>query len=201
MTNEQSIERLVARAREGDRGAFETLVARHRDRLLASIRNRRGPRQDGRDEAEDVLNETLVRAFQSLPTFELREEDSFLRWLFTIARNVEVDSARRQARTTLSLSAAQEAQDPGPSPSASLRRNERFERLEKAIAALPPHYREVIRLARIEGLKTQEVAARLGKSEEAVKHILARALRELRTEMGDTESFHLPDRRLDAEDR
>lgn len=60
----------------------------------------------------------------------------------------------------------------------------------------------MIRLARIEGLKIQEIAERLGMSRDSVKHLLARALASLRAGFGDTESPDLPDRRLrfDGED-
>ncbi|MBN1419388.1 MAG: sigma-70 region 4 domain-containing protein, partial [Planctomycetes bacterium] len=63
-----------------------------------------------------------------------------------------------------------------------------------------PEYREAIRLARIEGLKVKEIAERLGKSPGAVKHLLARGLKELRRRFGETESFHLPDRNLRMEE-
>jgi RNA polymerase sigma-70 factor (ECF subfamily) len=78
----------------------------------------------------------------------------------------------------------------------ALRREERFERLEKALRGLSPDHREVIVLARIEGLQMKEIAERLGRSNSAVKNLLLRALKELKSSFGDTESFHLPDRSL-----
>ncbi len=81
---------------------------------------------------------------------------------------------------------------PSPSPSQGLRREERLERLQRAIHRLPKHYREVVRLSRIEGLNSRQVAERLGKSPEAIRHILVRALRLLRDDMGDTRSLSLP---------
>jgi DNA-directed RNA polymerase specialized sigma24 family protein len=74
-----------------------------------------------------------------------------------------------------------------------LRRGERLERLRAAIAHLKPEQRQAIELARLEGLKIQEIAARLGKSPGAVKQLLARALDNLRASFGDTESLGLPD--------
>jgi RNA polymerase sigma-70 factor (ECF subfamily) len=197
MVKEQRIDALVARAKRGDRSAFQDLVARFRERLLASIRSRRPGREV---DPEDILNETILRAFEAIERFTYEDEDSFLRWLFTISRNVQIDAGRR-TRAVLSLSAAERVEAPEPSPSRVMRRGERFDRLEQAIEALPSHYREVIRLVRIEGLKTKEAAERLGKSTDAVKHLLARALDLLRTEIGDTESFHLPDRSLGEKGR
>jgi RNA polymerase sigma factor (sigma-70 family) len=77
-----------------------------------------------------------------------------------------------------------------------LRREERFERLEKSLQSLSPDHREVILLARIEGLQIAAIAERLGRSKSAVKSLLLRALKELKRSFGDTESFHLPDRSL-----
>ncbi len=64
---------------------------------------------------------------------------------------------------------------------------------------LPPEYREVVRLSRLEGLKTKEVAERLGKSPDSVKHLLARAIQALRGKLDETGSLLLPDRRLGGE--
>ena len=64
---------------------------------------------------------------------------------------------------------------------------------------MPPDYREVIRLSRIAGMKTSDIAEHMGRSSAAVKQLLFRALRRLRESFGDTESLHLPDRRFDSE--
>jgi RNA polymerase sigma factor (sigma-70 family) len=81
-----------------------------------------------------------------------------------------------------------------------MRREERWERLEKSLAALSPDHREVIRLARIEGLEVREIAARMGRTPSAVKNLLLRALKELKRSFGDTESLRLPGgRSLEAE--
>ncbi len=82
------------------------------------------------------------------------------------------------------------------SPSRDLRRGERFDRLEQAIERLSADHREVVLLTRIEGLALAAVARRMGRSEEATKKLLWRALRELRRHFGDTESLSLPDRSL-----
>lgn len=185
---------LVGRAQEGDRGAFEELVARYKDRVLDSIRARYR-RQGFAGDGEDVLDETVLRAFQSLGRFEWKDEDCFLKWLLGISRNVQLDELRRK-RPVLSLEAIEEAESEGPTPSQALRREERFDRLKRAVEALPRDYRDVVYLSRIEGLKIKEVAGRLGKSADSVKHLLARALRLLREKIGETQSFHLPARDL-----
>ena len=105
----------------------------------------------------------------------------------------------RRNRSILSLDSAERAESADPSPSRALGREERFDRLEQAIANLPEDYRDVVRLSRIEGLKTKEVAERLGKSTDSVKHLLARSIQMLRRNLEETGSLHLPDRRLFSE--
>ena len=80
-----------------------------------------------------------------------------------------------------------------------MRREERFERLEASLEKLSVDHREVILLTRVEGLTFAETAARMGRSPDAVKQLLYRALRELRSTFGETASLHLPDRRLGGE--
>jgi len=78
-----------------------------------------------------------------------------------------------------------------------LRREERFAQLQRALDGLGPEDREVILLARIQGLPLKEIATRMGRSHAAVAQLLSRALRKLKRSFGDTESLHLPDRSLE----
>ena len=68
--------------------------------------------------------------------------------------------------------------------------------MEKALESLSDDHRQVVTLARLEGLKVKEIAKRMDRSPDAVKKLLARALMHLKESFGDTESFHLPDRVL-----
>jgi RNA polymerase sigma factor (sigma-70 family) len=77
-----------------------------------------------------------------------------------------------------------------------MRRNERFEQLERCMRTLSTDHQEVVRLARIDGLPIREVARRMNRSPEAAKKLLWRALKELRKTFRDTESLHLPPRTL-----
>lgn len=198
MAEKETTESLVSRAQQGDRAAFDEVAERCRQRLLDSIRTGLHAGEGALYDPEDVVNETFLRAFECLSSFEWHGEESFLRWLFGISRNVRLHEMRRM-RPTLSLANAERTESQDPTPSRALRREERFERLERAIAGLPPEYREVVRLCRIDGLKTKEAAARLGKSTDSVKHLLARAIQALRGKLEETESLHLPDRNLGGE--
>lgn len=189
----------VERAREGDRGAFDELVMRFRDRLASSIRGwsrfRLGPRLD----VDEVLHETFVRAFRSIESFEWRDEDSFLRWLCGVARRAmaQLIQDRRGVGAT---ETAENVPVSGPSPSRIERRHERFDRLEAALDQLSPEYRTVLLLSRVEGLTAPQIADRMDRSPNAVRHLLVRALRELRERFGDeTASLNLPDRQFRGE--
>lgn len=198
MTEHPSTQALVREARSGDRDAFEELARRHRDRLLEAIRSwskfQVGPPVD----AEDVVQESFLRAFGSLGGFEWQDEDAFFRWLCGIARRAlaqAIKDSLRAARPDERL----QAHSRDPSPSRALGREERFDRLEAALERLSPDHRQAIRLCRIEGLTSAEVARRMKRSPEAVRQLLVRALRDLREAFGDTQSFHLPPRRLKPE--
>jgi RNA polymerase sigma-70 factor (ECF subfamily) len=148
-------------------------------------------------EVGDIVQETLAHALDSLGRFQWEGEQSFRRWLNGIARNVILKAARTH-EVPLEPGYEMDVPQGGPSPSRVLRREERFDRLQEALEALTPEQREVVLLSRIEGLKAKEIAARTGRSEDAVKQLMLRGLRSLRRGVGDTESLHLPDRRLDA---
>ena len=189
---------LVSRARSGDRAAFDELAARVRDRLLARISGEVGPKLREKVGLDDVLQEVLLRGYEAIQRLEGRDEATFLSWLHGIAHNVVRNLARRKGvKKELALTQDQPGSD--ISPSRQLRRQERFDRLSNAVERLSPDYRTVIRLARIDGLKIREIAARMNRSPSAVKNLLFRAMGELRKTFGDTESLNLPDRRMGEE--
>jgi RNA polymerase sigma-70 factor (ECF subfamily) len=188
---------LVERAQRGDAAALDLLFAECRPRLVALAAGLIGERVRCEVEPDDALQETYARACASIGTFEWRGEDSFLRWLSVILRNVILEAAKRQARAPGPLEeAALPAKD--PSPSRRLRREERFDRLQGAINYLSPDHRQVVVLSRIEGLPLNQVAERMGRSHAAVRQLLRRALQHLRERLGDTESLGLPPRGLDG---
>jgi len=192
---------LFARAQAGDRAAFDGLVGRTEERLRAVVERRIGGSLRHEVDAADVVQETFLRAFRSLSTIEWQGEEAFLRWLARIAEHVVLDAARRHKKLRfIALEDMESGAEPagsGPSPSTAVQREERFERLEQALSALPADHRTVIRLVRLDGLPLHEVARRMDRSVNAVSHLLHRALRGLRSAFGDTDSFHLPARRLD----
>jgi RNA polymerase sigma-70 factor, ECF subfamily len=174
---------LLERARGGDRSAFEELFGRYRRRLAVLVHYKLPAGLRGAIDPEDVLQETLLRAFRGLEGFHYTAPGSFQRWLARIADNVVADMGRRRASRKRAAE-RQESHPPEPidsrTPSRLLARKEQLAGLLGRLDALPPAYREVILLARMEGLSTGEVAERMGKSREAVSLLLHRALARLR---------------------
>jgi RNA polymerase sigma-70 factor (ECF subfamily) len=190
-----------------------TLVHRARDREPAAIReiirtnNRRlfrVARAVLRDdtEAEDVVQETYVRAFSRLAEF--RGDAAIGTWLTRIALN-EALGRRRRARPTVDIEGLAEMPDddgaailpfPGgsqPRPDAALGRTEVREMLQRAIDGLPDLFRVVFMLRDVEGCDIDETAAQLGIRPETVKTRLFRARRLLRTALESELSAGLSD--------
>jgi len=189
---------LVARAKNGDREALDQLLSPLRKELLDGIRVKIGPALREKLDPEDVLQEVQLRALRSVERFRWQGEGSVRAWLEGIATNLILQSAksagRRREHPILGEPPATDV-----SPSRGERREERFERLKKSVDELPPDYRTVVHLARIEGLKMREIAERMGRTESAVKNLLFKAMQKLRDSFGDTESLSLPDRELGDE--
>jgi RNA polymerase sigma-70 factor (ECF subfamily) len=168
-------------------------------RLRSAVIRLTGEHLRNEADPDDVLQEVFSRAFQSLAGFEWKGEESFYRWLRGIAENRILRAAdrKRRARVLQLRSDVAASSTAAVSPSRALRREERFDRLQKALESLSPAHREVVLLARIEGLEVKEIARRLGKSVSAVQSLLFRALKELKRSFGDTRSLHLPARSLE----
>jgi RNA polymerase sigma-70 factor (ECF subfamily) len=140
----------------------------------------------------DVVQDVLIHALGGLTGFTYENEGDFVRWLSRIAENALRDNwegfhaQKRDIRKERPLgnggrrSSSRRSGVPGPvattTPSVILSRKEDLARLEKAIDALKPEYKEVIVLTRIEGLGYPQIADRLGKSSEAVRKLVSRAM-------------------------
>jgi len=186
---------LVQKAKKGDHEAFEQLISRHQKRLEGLIRSRMRRYRLVNIDPADILQEVLLRSFRALHHFCWQGEDSFMRWLGAIVENVILGMVKQLSRHRI-LRLNRSVPGAGESPSRTLRRNERFDRLEASLMRLREEYRTVILLARIEGLSIKEIARRMERSESSVKNLLLRALKALRRIFGDTASLGLPDREL-----
>jgi RNA polymerase sigma-70 factor (ECF subfamily) len=182
---------LIERFREGDETAFSQLFAKYRPRLGVLIRYKLGAALRERVEVDDILQEVFLAASKDIGSFTYRSAGSFMSWLSRIADHVIVDEARsqaRQKRRAAEVVRFQSAGNPGgpepvdsKTPSRILMQKEVTEKLLARLDALAPDYRDVILMAKVEGLSSAEIAERMGRSREAVAVLLHRALQRLRT--------------------
>jgi RNA polymerase sigma-70 factor (ECF subfamily) len=165
-------EEIVARVRAGERALFEHVMRRYNQRVY------RAARAILRDdhEAEDVMQEAYVRAYEHLGEFEGRAR--FSTWLLRIAVHEALARLRRAKRfeplTGESEEPSMSTQRPA-SPEQSASDQEMRALLEQAIDALPDDFRAVFVLRAVEELSGAETAECLGIPEETVKTRLFRA--------------------------
>jgi RNA polymerase sigma-70 factor (subfamily 1) len=175
---------LIQKVQGGDRAAFTGLFDKYRRRLAVLIHYKFGPELRSSLDVDDILQETLLRAYRDIGQFQYRAPGNFLSWLASIADHVILDAARYRKREcraghALPLSRAPEPADTR-TPSRLLSQKEDVAALLARLDALPEDYRQAILLARIEGLSTAELAERLGKSREAASLLLHRAVKRFR---------------------
>jgi len=173
---------MVARARAGDADAFRVLVERH-SRLLFRLAFRMTGNQE---DAEDVVQESFLRAYRQLPRFDGRA--SFGTWLYRIAANCALDLGRsRRRRWEQAAPADAAAEDPlkavpsaDPTPERIALSSEVRERVTEAMNALSHTERTAFVLRHFEGMNIEEVSRVLGCHSGAAKHSVFRAVRKLR---------------------
>ncbi|MFH2054475.1 MAG: sigma-70 family RNA polymerase sigma factor [bacterium] len=176
-------EKLITQALTGDQTAYRELLIRHQKAIfqiiLRIVRNR--------DETEDLVQETFMRAFNSLATY--RSEYRFSTWLYRIAANCAIDFLRKKKIEALSLdkpvqtkdgAVGMEIPDRAQNPEERLWAKQRRNTIEEAIESLPAKYREVILyrhrddqsyedIARILNLPVGTVKARIFRARELLK--------------------------------
>lgn len=157
---------------DGDERAFRALYRRHTPRLMALV-----SRLLGEEDAEDAIQETWIRACDSLERF--RWQSAFGTWLTAVAVNVSRDLMRRRGRSLL-VATESPPELPVRPPDAEGRMD-----LEQCIARLPDGYRQVLVLHDVEGMKHREIAEQLGITAGASKSQLFAARRAMRILMGD----------------
>lgn len=175
---------LVLSAKNGDEQAFESLVKRHQQKILAVARRYARVRED----AEDIVQQSLQKAFIHLDRFE--ERSSFSTWLVSIAMNEGLMFLRRgrALRETLidesqdddAMSMHFEIPDSRSDPEASYLQLERATVLSAAVDKLSPKLKKTIELREFAELSSEETAERMGLSVSAVKTRVFHARKKLR---------------------
>src|SRR5271156_2547269 len=182
--NEVREDVLISAAKSGDPVAFVELSKRHSNKILRRAYRIVKNWQD----AEDVLQESLIRAFLHLKDFE--ERSSFSSWLTRIAINFALMSLRKKrGHIEISMEVFNddhellyrwEPKDPAESPESHCSRRETEALLGLAIRQLPSRLRQVAQLSLIDGRSGEELAQTLGISVPAAKSRLSRARNALR---------------------
>ncbi len=177
---------LVARALGGSADAFRLLVERYQRPILSLIARM----VDDRSLAEDLAQETFVKAYRKLGTFDPNRKLSS--WLFKIAHNTTLDHLRRGRLETVNLEATTAGgdeswevlrADEAEEPDHRAERSQLMARLDAALGRLKPGYREILLLRFKEGLAYHEIAEVTGLAMGTVKVRLHRARKRLAAEM------------------
>jgi RNA polymerase sigma-70 factor (ECF subfamily) len=171
-------EELIARWRGGDARAATALVERHADavaRFAATV--------GARDDLEDVVQDTFVRAFQSLDGF--RGDSALRTWLFTIARRLVLDRRRAARRRPASVEMGEAEVAAADDPLGNLIADETERRVAEAIGRLSPTQREVFVLRVRDGLSYKEIAQVAGTTEGAARVHYHNAMRSVKEFLDD----------------
>ena len=189
-TGRLSDEILVARVASGDRTALESLYDHHAAAVLGISLKIIGDRAA----AEEVLQETFWRVWQSAATYQ-SQRGSFTGWLFRIARNLAIDAYRRRSvrpQTIIETADANPILDQLPDPDMDVedqaQSNLKAQQVRNALTILSREQRQVIEMAYFYGMTRQEIAEATGEALGTI-HTRARlALQKLRKELEGREA-------------
>jgi RNA polymerase sigma-70 factor, ECF subfamily len=172
---------VLARARQGDGEAFQALVEQHSRSVFRLAYRMTGNEQD----AEDVVQESFLRAYRQLGRFESRA--NFGTWLYRIVANCSVDLMRsKQARhdqvrgDSLDEMVVELPAVDAPGPERMAQSAEIERRVQSALEALSPLERAAFTLRHYEGRSIDEISAALNLGTSAAKHSVFRAVKKLR---------------------
>ncbi len=181
--------RLMLQVRDDVEGAFEVLLERYQHRVLGVMTHLIGGRPD---EAEDLSQDVFLRVYRARKSYRPRAK--FATWLFTIVNNVALNHLRGKGRDpTLRHRAASDTQTltrpeerlpaPGGTASTQMRKAELAELVREALETLGEDQRLAVLLNKFEDMSYAEIATVMGRTEAAVKSLLARARSHLRDEL------------------
>ena len=176
---------VVARVQAGDHDAFGILVERHSRAVFRVAYRLTGHEQD----AEDVVQETFLRAYRQIGSFEMRS--SVATWLYRIAFNCAHDLLRQRPRAARHDSiddehgpeAARRLEDAGPDPHRQLESAEIDRRVRIGLDDLSEQERAAFVLRHFEGQSIEEIGRALGLQASAAKHSIFRAVQKMRRAM------------------
>lgn len=155
--------------------------------LTRFVRRRMGPALAARESASDIVQSTCRELLRSASGFEYRDEPSFQRWVRAAAEHKLRNRARHWRADRRAGGVELDAEDAGPEaeapsgarPSQDAMLREESERLARAFAVLSPEYRTALQRSQIDGLSHAELARELGRTPEATRKLVARAMARL----------------------
>jgi RNA polymerase sigma-70 factor (ECF subfamily) len=176
-------EELVKKSQQNDERAFGELVGRYESKVYSlAMKMLRNP-----EDAEDVLQDTFLRAYRGIKSFQ--GNSTFSTWIYRITANSALMRLRKKQLPTVSIDDADERETPiniadwAPGPVEQLLTQETQKAMSEAIEALPPEFRQVFILRDVEELSNAEVADILDLSVAAVKSRLHRARLKVRNRL------------------
>jgi RNA polymerase sigma-70 factor (ECF subfamily) len=182
---------LLEQAKAGSPEALNAIYERCGARLLAYIRLRLGRELRARLESRDILQSTLLKSVEHFADFRGSRTPSLMAWLAAIAEREIRDRADYNTRQRRD-GAREVPIETDPSLPAAARSalthailNEEARQLEAALESISPAHREVILLRKFQELSFAEIAGRLGKSEDACRMLLARAMTALTLKLAE----------------
>lgn len=183
-----SFNELLARARDGEREAPETLFARLEPRVLAIVRRRLGAELRAEVESADIQQSVLKDAHRDLAKARGNDEDTLLGWIAGLVEHKLANKARdrrrlkRDAGKLVRLDATASDGGPAPEPAAAIdtpsvdaTMRERLDQLRAALQRLPQRWREVFVLRAVQRLEWSEIAQRTGQTVKAAQSCYDRA--------------------------
>lgn len=173
--DDETLDRLVAEAKRGDREAFGRIF----DAYAGPIHRFIASRVNRPSDAEDLTQLVFVKALEALPRYEARGIP-FGGWLFRLARNATIDHIRtRRDHDELGEATDRHTDESTPETLAILRTD--LDEMAVALRSLTPDQREVIALRFFAGLSSREAADLMGRREGTIRGLQFRAIAALRT--------------------
>lgn len=176
---QKNVERLVEDAVRGDARAFEILMETHESRMYAVALRMCQNRED----AQDCLQEAMMRVYKALPTF--KGESSFSTWAYRITMNTCLDDLRRKKNKAASsldalLDLGWSPADEDNTPERKFSQKEAQREISRAIQSLPEDMRAAIVLRDIHGFSYEEIASMLSINIGTIKSRISRGREKLR---------------------
>lgn len=191
------LSRMLAAARAGDREALGAALQHCRDYLLAVAERQVNPALRGKGGASDVVQQTFLDAQRDFGDFGGASQEELQAWLRRLLLNNAADFAKgfqgtekrrldREVGLPDSLRSSMNGDLPGaaPTPSVDAMAAEEAERIRRIVQSLPEDYRQVVTWRYEEELSFEDIAQRMGRSENAVRKLWFRAIERLEEELG-----------------